>query len=574
MDELIEKNSPNLKADLFLVHAPSVYDFRDRDDMLFAFLSDSDSVNVTSIFEMYPLGFLAIQAHLQEAGFDVKIVNLASLMLQYPNIQVEKLLSMMDAPVFGLDLHWMAHCHGAIEVADLIKKVHPDARVIFGGISATYYAAELIQYPSVDVVFKGYDTLLPLQQYLQVIRGQGGDLIKIPNIVYKAKGEEIVTTGFTHKPTEFYNNATIDWSFYTNATGDPKTTRLIMTLPNTGCKMNCPWCGGSKFAFKNLMGVDKTYIEKDNRRITQELRTLKGNGRATSIYALQCYSESRKRLFEYLDVVKDVGIKSVYFEQTHLPDHEMMVRMGEATRAYILLSPESHDRSISRRSGRGAYSMAEMEAWIPQAIDADIAGIMVWFFIGMPGQTAQSVLDTVQYCERLIVKFPRENVIPLICPMVPFLDPGSQLFEEPQKFGYRLFYRSLREHREAMIAPVWYQRLNYETDWMTRKEIQDVTYRAVGDLVRIKAERHLLPRSIARSVQDMIEETTTLLAEVERAIALDGQLPPQLKKIVKSYNRKILGYSTDQIIPTQRPFGGRWFDDFTVPDNLIKAAIS
>jgi len=30
-------------ADLFLLHAPSVYDFRDRDDMLFAFLSDSEA---------------------------------------------------------------------------------------------------------------------------------------------------------------------------------------------------------------------------------------------------------------------------------------------------------------------------------------------------------------------------------------------------------------------------------------------------------------------------------------------------------------------------------------------------
>ena len=35
-----------LEADLFLLHAPSVYDFRERDDMLFAYLSDSDSVNV------------------------------------------------------------------------------------------------------------------------------------------------------------------------------------------------------------------------------------------------------------------------------------------------------------------------------------------------------------------------------------------------------------------------------------------------------------------------------------------------------------------------------------------------
>ena len=50
-------NNQTLKADLFLLHAPSVYDFRERDDVLFAYLSDSVSVNVTSIYEMYPIGF-------------------------------------------------------------------------------------------------------------------------------------------------------------------------------------------------------------------------------------------------------------------------------------------------------------------------------------------------------------------------------------------------------------------------------------------------------------------------------------------------------------------------------------
>ena len=40
-------SSETLKADCILLHAPSVFDFRDRDDVFFAFLSESDSVNVT-----------------------------------------------------------------------------------------------------------------------------------------------------------------------------------------------------------------------------------------------------------------------------------------------------------------------------------------------------------------------------------------------------------------------------------------------------------------------------------------------------------------------------------------------
>ena len=47
---------PRLGADLFLLHAPSVYDFREHDDMLFAYLSDSNSLNVASVYDV-PIGW-------------------------------------------------------------------------------------------------------------------------------------------------------------------------------------------------------------------------------------------------------------------------------------------------------------------------------------------------------------------------------------------------------------------------------------------------------------------------------------------------------------------------------------
>jgi clorobiocin biosynthesis protein CloN6 len=59
-----------LGAGLFLLHAPSVYDFRGRDDMLFACLSDGDSVNVTSVYEMYPIGCFSIKQRLARPGMN------------------------------------------------------------------------------------------------------------------------------------------------------------------------------------------------------------------------------------------------------------------------------------------------------------------------------------------------------------------------------------------------------------------------------------------------------------------------------------------------------------------------
>ena len=561
--------TPRLEADLFLLHAPSVYDFRERDDMLFAYLSDSDSVNVTSIYEMYPIGWFSIKQHLADHGFDTKIVNVASLMLMHPDLDVPKLLSRLEAPIFGFDLHWMTQCQGAVELAAVLKQVHPDALTIFGGISATYYASQLIEYPSVDVVVQGYDTLEPVRELVRQVRTGRRDFHAIPNLLYKVEGE-VQETGFTHKPAGRYNDARNDWSFYRDGSGGgPSVSKLIMTLPNTGCAHDCGWCGGSRFAYRNIMGVHKTLIQKDHDLIIDELHTMQEAAKRTSIYALQCYSENKVRMHQYLDAVKELGYNSVFFEQFNLTPPDTLKKMGESTSAYIMLSPESHDPKISAAAGRGTYTMEQMEDWIPRAVDAGVKGVMIWFFIGMPYQDRQSVMDTVAYSERLIRKFGGWAALPLICPMVPFLDPGCRFFEQPAEHGYRIFHRTLEEHRRAMVEPLWYRRLNYETRWLDRRELQDVSYEAIARLVEMKGEFGVLPPQFCKAILVTIDETRQLLREMERALLLDGAMPLALRNEIRAYNRKILAYSSDQIVPVRRPFGGRWFDDVTVPQQMI-----
>jgi clorobiocin biosynthesis protein CloN6 len=234
MDQQI---ASRLGADLFLLHAPSVYDFRERDDMLFAYLSDSDSVNVTSIYEMYPIGWFSIKQRLADHGLDTKIVNIASLMLMHPDLDIRRLLGRLEAPIFGFDLHWMTQCNGAVELAALVKELHPEALTVFGGISATYYASQLIAYPGVDVVVQGYDTLEPLTELVSRVRRGSRDFRSIPNLLYKAGGE-VEETGFTHKPAARYNDART--TRRSGLTGASCRSRPLIRLAGAGA---CPASG-------------------------------------------------------------------------------------------------------------------------------------------------------------------------------------------------------------------------------------------------------------------------------------------------------------------------------------------
>jgi hypothetical protein len=97
--------------------------------------------------------------------------------------------------------------------------------------------------------------------------------------------------------------------------------------------------------------------------------------------------------------------------------------------------------------------------------------------IGLPEQDSGSVLDTVAYSSELLERF-GGRLHPFISPLAPFVDPGSRAFEEPGRYGYHFFYRTLEEHRRALLGPTWLQTLNYETRWMTREQIVAVTYEA------------------------------------------------------------------------------------------------
>ncbi|MFB3903193.1 MAG: cobalamin-dependent protein [Acidobacteriota bacterium] len=566
---LDQRQNLAMEADLILLHAPSVYDFRDRDDILFAYLSDSDSVNVSAVFEMFPLGFFSIKQRLRAEGIKAEIVNLASLMLQHPRLNVPRLIDRLKAPVFGLDLHWMAHCHGSLEVAQLVRRAHPEALILFGGLSSTYYARELMAYPQVDVVVEGYDTLEPLVRLMSKALRGSRDFREIPNLWYRRADGSVIATGFTHKPARNCNDVTVDWSFYSRSSGSLIVSPAIMTLPNAGCTHDCPWCGGSRFAYQNFMGLKKTVIRKDNRRVIEELATLGEAATRTSIHAMQCYSETADRLGEFLREVGRLKYRALYVEQFDLPNDRMLRKMGASGKTHLLLSPESHDQTISRLSGRGSYSMAELEEWIPRALGQGIASILVWFFIGMPRQTPESVAGTVAYCKRLLEKFRGKPVLPLVCPMVPFLDPGSRFFEEPEKHGYTVLFRSLEDHRKAMVEPLWHRRLNYQTAWMSRKQILDVTYESVRQLTIAKGEAGVLPGSFAARVLSVIDETKRLLQEIETSLERTGGLDGSHRSAIKTYNRDALACSTDQIIPISRPLGGRWFDDFTVPGPLL-----
>ncbi|MGZ5492558.1 MAG: cobalamin-dependent protein, partial [Thermoanaerobaculia bacterium] len=140
------------QPDVVLIHPPSVYDFRERS---ISFGPISDVIPSSPVFEMYPVGFLTLAAHLRRHGYRVRIVNLALLMMRSARFDAEQFLRRLNPRLFGIDLHWLPHAQGGAAVAAMLKRLHPHIPIVFGGISATYYHQELIRNEAVDFVVRG-----------------------------------------------------------------------------------------------------------------------------------------------------------------------------------------------------------------------------------------------------------------------------------------------------------------------------------------------------------------------------------------------------------------------------------
>ena len=82
------------------------------------------------VFEMYPIGLTSIADYLEQYGLKVKIINIANRMLMSDKFDVEAKLRKIKTKAFGIDLHWLPHAHGSIELARIVKTLHPKTPII------------------------------------------------------------------------------------------------------------------------------------------------------------------------------------------------------------------------------------------------------------------------------------------------------------------------------------------------------------------------------------------------------------------------------------------------------------
>ena len=518
------------RPDLVLLHAPSVYDFRKK-TVLYGPIADV--IPSLPIFEMYPVGFTTLAEYLLSLGFETRVVNLAYRMLASEKFDAEKMVAHLRPRLaFGVDLHWLAHAHGAVETARLAKKHHPDLPVLAGGWAATYFHEELMEYDCFDYVFRGDSTEIPAGRLMRALAEKDHSparLADIPNLTWRDRDGGVHVNPLTNVPDvldRFSNNYLnmYKMSLKFGSIGSQIPFHDWWTYPITavmtcrGCNQCCAICGGSGPAVKGYACRERTafrppeLVVRDLARLARHtsgpLFVIGDLNQAGPDYAekilrgLKRHRIKNNLIFEFFD-----GSPTGYLE-----------RVAESVPNFNFeMSPETHDDAVRKRSGK-RYTSDDVTATVAEALDRGAGKFDLYFMIGLSGQTPASVMDTVAWAGELMDRFD-ERLHLFISPLAPFLDPGSLAYEQPEKHGYRILFRDFESYRQAIAAPTWKQALNYETEWMTRDELVDVTYQAGRELNRLKFEKGRIDEATHRYVDRRIDRAVELIARFDELLA-------------------------------------------------------
>ena len=511
------------RIDLLLLHAPSVYDFRER---AILYGPVSDLIPSSTVFEMYPLGFLTIASYLRRQGLEVRIVNLALRMINSRRFSVPRFLRKIGKPAaVGIDLHWLPHCHGALEVAKIVKDIHPDVPVIMGGLSSSYFHQELITYPQVDFVFRGDSTEPPLHQLLVALR-EGGDPTAVPNLTWKQDGMVRVnphtfvpqSLDYADLRPDLMVDMVLRYRDLQSVTPFNGWTRNPITTVFTvkGCSYECVTCGSSHTTCTHLTKRTRP-VFRSPASLVQNMQDIARLTKGPIFLVGDLLQAGPEHAREALERIEAANFKNeIVFEFFTAPPLSFLGDIARHVRHWSMeFSPESHDPDVrDAQEGETDYSNAQMEAVFAEALRLGCSRLDVFFMIGLPHQTVESVHQTIDYCEHLFqLGDPRLSCF--ISPMGPFLDPGSRGFEEPERFGYRLFARTLEEHRQLLVQPTWERILNYETRWMTRAELVDVTYAAAERLNELKIRYGRISARRGSAVARQIREARSLRSRLD-----------------------------------------------------------
>ncbi len=417
---------------------------------------------------------MSLATELRRAGYDVKIFNLGMEASINPNFDLRSRLKRIEAMVYGIDFQWFVHAYGASALANSIKSLRPNARVVLGGMSASWFASELVKERSVDavVIGEGEQTLKELVDAWEQNRPLDG----IKGIAYREDGRVRFTPPRPPVPSEVFSaydftslDLIDDYQAYVGMGG--KSPNFWLPVAR-GCPYNCAYCGGSREGYAAAMGRE-VVIFRDPAAIASDMVSLSKYGVKVVSFTHDPEIGGERYwaplLREISSRVDDVGI---YIESFRVPSEKFMESLANVAGSSMAVSPESASEEVRRFNGRTVTDDQIFRSL--EVARRVMIPVLVYFLIGLPREDWHTFSLFEPMVRRII-----EGKLGFVVPPIPYtMDPNSPMSLRPSDFGVKPLLKSYSDYKSMTSLNDEKMWIAHETKWLSRDEIYEMLLKA------------------------------------------------------------------------------------------------
>jgi len=348
--------------------------------------------NISGVYPLPPLGLACIASVLEKNKFDVEILDMPAL-----NMSIEALKSHLKNnhySLYGLSCK-IVNLNYGIKISQLIKSIHPEAKIILGGHCSALPPKIIFEYgKNFDVIVKGEgeEVTLELCNNLQD-NGEFKNLDKIRGIFYKNDNQVIETESRPYLdlnklplparhllPNENYRMH------------PPFNVYPPLTLMETsrGCEYNCIFCT-----------LTEPVRQKTVANVMEELSEVVDRFKINEIHFIDpnfTYDKERTMKLCNCFLKENLNIKWTCKTRVDLISEDLLKLMAEAGCYMISYGIESGSQQILNRLNKN-IKISQIENAFCLTKKFKIR-TLAYIIVGSPGENKDSIKKTKSLVKR------------------------------------------------------------------------------------------------------------------------------------------------------------------------------
>ena len=366
-----------------------------------------------------PLGMAYLAGALERAGVETRVLDL--VVYPYSQSLLKQVLEDFSPDIVGVTSVTMTF-DNAIKVIGDIKAIDPGIKTVMGGPHVSFRTVETMdEFPELDFIVRGEGEEAVVELVHSVVKGS--DFETIAGLAYR-DGQTIRLTG--ERPPGIDVDTLPLPARHLLPLGRYRALGMAISMTTSrGCPFKCIFCVGRK-----MVGAKVRY--RNPVSVVDELEYLAGLGFHQINIADDLFTANKKHCLGVCDEILRRGLKTKWtsFARVDTVSTEVLVRMKEAGCSAVSFGVESGNPEILKIAQKG-ITLDQVVSAVKMCNEAGVTP-HASFILGLPGETPETVQDSVRFGEKL-KELGVSHGFHLLAPF-----PGTAVREESEAYGLKI----------------------------------------------------------------------------------------------------------------------------------------